>query len=129
MTVDWSRMEAEWNERLTGEMLIFGVLGKALYTFPERAWMQALADEDIFSEAPFAADEPDVAAGLARLREWTRGQGGGISDAVFDDLRADYTRLFIGPGEVQVAPWESVYFSKDNLIFPKEPLEVREWFR
>ncbi len=122
-------MESEWSERLTGELLTFGLLGKALYTYPERDWLNALIGEDIFAEAPFAADEPDVTAALARLQAWADSNRGGISDVAFDDLRADYTRLFIGPGEVKVAPWESVHFSDERLVFQKETLQVREWYR
>ncbi len=122
-------MELEWNEQLTGELLMFGLLGKALYTYPERDWLNALIEQDIFTEAPFASDEQEVAAGLARLNAWAESNRGGISDAAFDDLRADYTRLFIGPGEVKVAPWESVHFSDDRLIFQKETLQVRDWYR
>lgn len=122
-------MAFEWSERLTGELLIFGLLSKALYTYPERDWLNALISEGVFAEAPFAADEPGVTAALARLQTWAESNRGGISDAAFDDLRADYTHLFIGPGDVKVAPWESVHFSDDRLIFQKETLQVREWYR
>ncbi len=122
-------MESQWNEQLTGELLTFGLLGKALYKYPERDWLNALIEQDIFAEAPFAPDDAEIAAALTRLHTWAESNRGGISDAGFDDLRADYTRLFIGPGKVQVAPWESVRFSDERLVFQKETLQVREWYR
>jgi hypothetical protein len=91
-------MHSDWNEILTGEMLTLGLLGKVLYAYPERAWIQSLLDEQVFAEAPFAAEEPDMLAGLDLWRAWTTANQGGLSDAAFDDLRADYTRRFIGPG-------------------------------
>jgi TorA maturation chaperone TorD len=122
-------MVSDWNVVLTGEMLTCGLLGKALYAYPDRAWLQSLVNEDIFAEAPFAAEQPDVVAGLASLRGWTQANQGGIADAVFDDLRADYTRLFIGPGQVLTPPWESVQFSEERLTFQQETLQVRGWYQ
>ncbi|MDR1185798.1 MAG: molecular chaperone TorD family protein [Coriobacteriales bacterium] len=42
-----------------------------------------------------------------------------------DDLDRDYTRLFVGPGTLLAAPWESVYVSPKRLLFQKSTLEVR----
>ncbi len=122
-------LASNWNVVLSGEMLTCGLLGKALFAYPDRAWLQSLVDEDIFAEAPFASEQPDVAAGLAVLRGWTQANVGGIADAVFDDLRADYTRLFIGPGKVLTPPWESVQFSEERLTFQRETLQVRGWYQ
>ncbi len=122
-------MESDWYELLTGEMLTFGLVAKALYTYPERTWLETLLGGDIFAEAPFAAGNPDVVAALELLRAWSEHNRGGLADEAFDDLRADYTRLFIGPGEMKVAPWESVYFNDERLTFQKETLQVRAWYQ
>ena len=37
-----------------------------------------------------------------------------------------FTRLFVGPGMVEAAPWESYYVSKDNSLFQEATLEVRK---
>jgi TorA maturation chaperone TorD len=119
----------EWTEALTGETLLFGLLGRVFYTYPnreERAWLQSLIEEQVFSETPFAPEQPDVVEGLRMLQTWSQG---GIDDHAFEDLQRDYTRLFIGPGKVIVPPWESVYFDDDRLVFQEETLEVREWYR
>jgi putative dimethyl sulfoxide reductase chaperone len=121
-------MESNWNDLLTGEMLCFSLLGKAFYVYPERAWVQSLIDGQVFAEAPFAAGQPQVIAGLELLKAWSDKHRGGISDAAFDEMRAEYTRLFIGPGKVPVPPWESVYFSEERLTFQERTLQVREWY-
>jgi TorA maturation chaperone TorD len=131
MTQSSTTLDVNWAETLTGEMLLVGLLGKLWYEFPDRAWYQSLLAEDVFAEAPFAADQPDVAAGLAGLRGWQRGLGpGGLAAqrAAFDDLAADYTRLFVGPGKLLAPPWESVYFSPNRLIFQEQTLHVRGWY-
>ena len=119
----------DWNEAFVGEILMLGLIGKAFYVYPEKDWLQSLIDGDLFTEAPFAAEQPDVIAALAALRTWSEQQRAGLSGAAFDEIRVDYTRLFIGPGVVIAPPWESVHFSEERLTFQQQTLEVREWYR
>jgi putative dimethyl sulfoxide reductase chaperone len=116
-------------ETLTGEMLIFKMIGRLLYIYPndeERTWMQSLIDEDIFSETPLAGERDDTKTGLGLLQKWAKN---GISDQVFDEMRADYTRLFIGLNKILATPWESVHLGDDHLVFQKRTLEVRAWYK
>ena len=89
----------DWQETLTGEALLLKMLGRIFYTYPdnaERAWLQSLIDQDIFSEVPFAAGQEQTQTGLKLLQDWA---ARGLSDEAFVSLTADYTRLFIGLGE------------------------------
>ncbi|WP_417143291.1 TorD/DmsD family molecular chaperone [Raoultibacter massiliensis] len=45
------------------------------------------------------------------------------------ELRAEYTRLFIGPGALPVSPWESVHVTKEEILFNEVTLEVRDFYR
>ncbi len=118
-------MESKWNEVLTGEMLTCALLSKAYYVYPDQAWLQSLVEGDVFAEAPFASEQPQVVAALQLLQAWSRG----VSEQTIEDVRVDYTRLFIGPGKVLTPPWESVFFSEERLTFQQETLQVREWYR
>jgi putative dimethyl sulfoxide reductase chaperone len=120
--------QIDWQERLTGEMLLLNMLGRMSYTYPtsdERTWLQSLIDQDIFSEAPFAAEQDQVQVGLKVLQKWGEND---LTDERFEDLQADYTRLFIGPGKVIAPPWESVYFNDERLTFQEQTLDVRNWY-
>jgi TorA maturation chaperone TorD len=117
------------DEALTGEMLFVGLLGRLLYTFPDRDWYQLLLDEGVFAEVPFGAGQPDVEAGLALVQNWQRTAGSPLSAQAFAELQADYSRLFAGPGKLLAAPWESVYFSEERLLFQAQTLDVRAWYR
>jgi TorA maturation chaperone TorD len=119
----------DWPTALMGEMVACGLLSKALYVYPERAWLQTLIDEEVFSLAPFAETQPEMVVGLALLQRWAAAQNGDLSPEAFGDLRADYTQLFIGVGAVKAPPWESVYFSEDRLIFQEQTLQVRRWYQ
>ena len=45
-----------------------------------------------------------------------------------DKVRSEYTRLFIGPTKLPAPPWESVYVTKDRLIFQESTLKVRQCY-
>jgi TorA maturation chaperone TorD len=113
---------------LAGQAAVFGLLGRALYTYPDREWLQSLAQQRVFDDVPFAGDHPDVMQGLALLGAWTDASQSGLTDETFDALQTDYMRLFVGPGQVEAPPWESVYFHDEPLLFQEETLRVREWY-
>lgn len=117
----------DWKETLTGELLLLSILGRLIYNYPEdRAWYQSLFEEDIFSEVPFASEQDEVRIGLELISGWGRD---GVTDLAFENIRVDYTRLFLGPGKVIAAPWESVYFNEERLTFQEQTLDVRGWYR
>jgi TorA maturation chaperone TorD len=121
--------KTDWQEILTGEMLLLSLLGRIVFAYPEeeeRKWLQSLIDEDVFSEAPFAAKKEETKAGLNLLKKW---EENGLTDESFEHMQADYMRLFIGPGKVIAAPWESVYFNEDRMTFQVQTLDVRNWYR
>lgn len=116
-------------ETLTGEALSLAFLGKALYTEPEREWLQTLITEQVFVDAPFGVDQAETKQGLELLQVWSTTHQKGILDQDFFDLKQDYTRLFIGLDAVMpVPPWESVYLSRDHMVFQEETRQVREWY-
>lgn len=113
---------------LVGEVLLFSLLGRALYQEPDREWLNQLVSDEVFSESPFGAAQIEIVRGLEILQKWADEQAGGISDQNFNDLRMDYTRLFIGLGSMPAVPWESVYFNNERLVFQEQTIQVRNWY-
>jgi putative dimethyl sulfoxide reductase chaperone len=122
------RQEAS-QETVMGVILLYGTLGKLLNHFPQLEDIKNIVQQDIFSELPFASDQPESEKGLEMLQKWSSQYSDSFTGQDFDELRADYTRLFIGPGKVLAPPWESVYYSEERLIFQEQTLKVREWYR
>ncbi len=120
--------QTEWKDLLTGEVLLFRLLGQFLYAEPQSDQLQALFAEDVFSESPFAADQPDSARGLKLLQNWGKQTFARSPEDAFKALKNDYLQLFIGVDWVQAPPWESVYFSEKRLLFQEQTLEVRNWY-
>jgi TorA maturation chaperone TorD len=44
-------------------------------------------------------------------------------------LARDHQRLFVGPGPLLAPPYESVYLSREHLLFEEQTLQVREAYR
>jgi TorA maturation chaperone TorD len=113
---------------LMGEALLFGLLGKALYGDPDKAWLETLISEDVFAEVPFGAEQAEIKLGLELLQRWSSENQAGISEAAFKDIKQDQLLLFIGLDKVLAPVWESVYFNQNRLVFQEQTLQVREWF-
>jgi TorA maturation chaperone TorD len=119
---------AHWEEKATGEILLFGVIGKLLYALPDAGWLQSLFDEGLFNEAPYAGDQPDVVEGLRLIRAWGEGWPSGMDAQALETLNVDQTRLFVGVGRVLAPPWESVFYTEERLVFQERTLDVRRWY-
>lgn len=119
----------EYIEDLTGQILLFGLLGKLLNMLPEKEWIQYLLNEKIFSESPFGVNQEDVTRGLKLIQAWSITVWKQDNNLAFADIESDNFRLFIGAGKVLAPPWESVYFNDDRSLFSEETLQVRECYR
>lgn len=128
-SLNLSQTALEWAEFLSGEVLVFGLLGRILYQPPQSEWLKSLAEDQVFDEIPLGADLPETKEGMALLGQWSRAylkdQSGDLQSA----LDGDYNRLFVGPGKVLAPPWESVYATTDRLIFQEQTIQVRNWYR
>lgn len=119
---------ADWTEALTGEHLLLSLLGKILYTAPQREWLNTLIRGDVFDELPFGADQPLAQQGLQLMQAWCRKNRAGLTDPGIADLQNDYLALFIGLETVLAPVWESVYLNEDHLLFQEQTLQVRQWY-
>lgn len=52
-----------------------------------------------------------------------------VDEGTLEQVKDEYTRLFLGPEELVAPPWESVYVSKEPLLFQRNTLEVRKRYR
>lgn len=111
----------EWETTLTAFQLAYAFLSKVFYNEPQADFIDTLVDGDLFSDWPLGGGEQATAFGLTLLQ--------GFRDAwshdALPDLRWDYTRLFVGPGPILAPPWESVYRSRERLLFEPTTLDVR----
>ncbi len=98
---------------------------------PTEELMEALGSPlsvDVFDE--YAAGDEAMAGVeqfLLKLREAC--EDGGNAGALLEAAKTEYTRLFIGPGELIAYPWESPYVSKQASVCQESTLAVRAAYR
>ncbi len=51
-----------------------------------------------------------------------------LLEVTFKELKQDYIQLYIGPGRMEVPPWESVYRNDERRLFDTHTLQVRETY-
>lgn len=107
---------------LAGRTYLFSLLHTLLGAEPTKELTAAATGEaSMQAVALFAQDGAKGPALLAAALEL-------LKDAKIEDLKGEYTRLFLGP-EYDAAPWESVYTTKERALFQESTLDVRTWFR
>ena len=114
---------AEWAPTLLAHIVAYGFLNKVFYHPPAEVFINTLATEDLFSDWPLPANE-QTQTGLKIIQSFIDTW----SAKELDGVRRDYSRLFVGPDRLLAPPWESVYLSREHLLFEKETLAVRKFY-
>lgn len=98
----------------------FTTLGALLRRPVEQSFLDSVRDTGLLGEWPLRGDE-DSERGLTLLSRATAEDVG--------EIRTDFSRLFIGPGRLLAPPYESVYRSREGLVFEAETLQVRARYK
>ncbi len=101
-------------------------LGKAFRKPPQPELWQVLVSEQLFASWPLPAEDPFTQVGLDLLVALTAEPA--PTGAVLPALRDDYAALFVGPAKLKAPPWESVYLSRDHILFEKQTRQVRAFY-
>lgn len=93
----------------------------ALATFePTQEWVQALLSggvtRDLLEATSWLDDDGQrFSEALSHLQDFLAANHDRDAQEVLRDLKVEYTRLFLGPGEAPVYPYESIYRDKDPM--------------
>lgn len=108
---------------LAGRTYVFSLLHTLLGAQPTEALVAAATGEaSVQALGLFAQDDAQGPKLLLAALDL-------LKDADMEALKAEYTRLFLGPDDMIAGPWESVYTSKERALFQESTLGVRAWFR
>lgn len=129
-TIDEKNNHAQLSLTLASYKLLFGLMGKLLYSYPDRSWMESLATNGVFDEIPCVETNSEILKGRELLSEWNTENREGLSQAAFSEIEVDYVRLFIGGNKSLLAPpWESIFVSPEPTFFQRSTLHVRYWYK
>jgi TorA maturation chaperone TorD len=73
----------------------------------------------------FAVDDGEYQSALDGLFLETNHYLYGTDNST-SQIEDNFTRLFVGPGKVEVSPWESMYTTNETVLFQPATLEVRK---
>lgn len=125
--VNMRRESIDLEALLLSRAYLYMLFHKLFGGTPDAAMVACVLSEttrDVVEE--YAGDDPSM-KGLGRFLE---NLGECVDGAVLtEQARDEYTRLFIGPGEVPCQPMESPYRTKDAAVFQENTLAVRAIFR
>ena len=113
---------------LANRLYLYSLLHKTFGREPDRELL-ALLSADTVGEA-FSLLSEEESDPLNRIGPFLQKLGTKKDDPDFiQELKAEYTRLFIGPDKLVAPPWESVYCGEDAMLFQEVTLKVRETYR
>lgn len=107
---------------LSGRNYIFSLLHKLLGAEPSAELIAAATGEAAMKAIALFEQEGERAPQLLTQALML------LKDAKPEELKGEYTRLFLGPQDYIAAPWESVYTTKERALFQESTLDVRVWF-
>lgn len=112
---------------LVQRKLVYRILGILYYKGPKDEVLEALVASQSPGDLIKGIDNSLVQEGWQQL--YLEAQGREKDMGYRDRLWNDYNQLFVGPGSLKAPPWESVYRSKDRIVFGPETLAVRKFFQ
>ncbi len=110
---------------------MFSVLSQLIFAEPEDATIISMAEDDLFADAPYGGDDPDVRKGFELVRGWLKAN---IADAedpkkALEELRRDWLQLIAGVGVPKAPSWAGFYLSTTGATVSEETLGVRRLYR
>lgn len=98
----------------------YNLLSCFFKTAPDSSFLLNLKEEKVFSNLDFK--EIDL------LKEYFSYLDQSNLMTYVSLAKNDYNRLFVGPYKLLAPPWESVYCSKERLVFQESTLRVRDYY-
>lgn len=113
---------------LSDRLFLYSLMHKVFGREPDAGFLDILTSEAA-SEAfcLLSEKEDDVMARCPRFLAQLREEA--ADPSFIDQVKNEYTRLFIGPARLVAPPWESVYRSKQGLLFQESTLAVRRSYQ
>ncbi len=118
-------MTASWQEVARFRAELYRFLGHCLLE-PVQADRAALLQPDFWAQFPLAPANEAMSTALGRLAAVTAKLAALPRAAALEQVQLEFAALFLGTGERQAPPWESLYRTPEKLMFGTPAMQVRE---
>jgi putative dimethyl sulfoxide reductase chaperone len=85
--------------------------------------------KDMLSQLCFLRNLSDHSEGAKLICNFLQSCESDRADAIMQETKLEYNRLFVGPDILPAPPWESIYVDPEHLLFGEATLQVREIYR
>ncbi len=108
---------------LKGYNMLLYFAGTMIMYDPSQECIHDFWNQGILKKLPISSPNPRFIKAASQLHQ-------SVDDemSTVKMMKEDYLALFTGTGNPQAPPYESVYRSKDHLMFDKQTSEVREFY-
>ncbi|MFS0780179.1 molecular chaperone [Bacillus sp. 1P06AnD] len=103
----------------------YDVLRRFFIEEPSREYLKPFIYQNMIDLFPFQEESESIKEGIQEIKHYCSAADPVNSNEDYDSLHWDYTKMFIGPFDIEVLPYESTYVTKDKLIFQGTTLAVR----
>lgn len=111
---------------LQGREYLFSLFHRLLGAEPEKELFDAVSSESSLQTVLlFDSEDSNAAKELYKVLQSCHF----TEPEYIQQIKDEYTRLFIGPDRLSAAPWESVYTTKERALFQESTLGARSWYR
>lgn len=104
--------------------VLFSYLSEVFLNEPDEDFIHQMIAQKLYFSFPYESEDAVLQKGLNLLRnfsiQWEKPQ--------IYALRDEYFRMFHGTEKMLVPPYESVYLSREHLMFEKETLQIRKFY-
>lgn len=112
---------------LYGRDYAYDILRRFLIEEPTQEYLKIFLQQNL-EQFPFAQDCDGILEGIEDIKIYVKKYDVLHNQNHFEQLHWDYTRMTIGPFELPVPPWESIYVQKEPMLFQSCTINVRKTY-
>lgn len=113
---------------MMNRFLIYNLLATIYRIGPSEKCIDIFNDSNFVDELLQQFDNTHWGAGCRGLHTEVAANAKNMNGYV-KNLQQEYQRLFIGPDHLEAPPWESVYLTREKLLYGEPTVQVRNFYQ
>lgn len=107
----------------------YDVLRRFFIEEPSKEYLKPFTYQNMINLFPFQEESQGIQEGIQDIKNYLSSYDPVNKKSDYEDLHWDYTKMFIGPFDIKVKPYESLYVSNDGLLFQGTTMEIRNLYK
>ncbi|WP_052343558.1 TorD/DmsD family molecular chaperone [Bacillus massiliigorillae] len=107
----------------------YDILRRFFIEEPSKEYLKPFAYQNMIDLFPFQEESEGIKEGIQDIKNYLSSYDPVNKNEDYENLHWDFTKMFIGPFEIKVKPYESAYVSNDGLLFQGTTMAVRNLYK